>query len=156
MPSSSTPRSASARPSPPSPQPMSSTRRGERLSTASTMARSVTSIRLSMRRSRTAAVQASAFLRQDSTMLASLNAPALIGQTRRRTRRSGTLALALHAGRGAQHRLKTLFNALVAGGPVADADAHGGVTLPDGDAAPAGPIVLQPHHHAARTLRLAK
>ena len=35
-----------------------------------------------------------------------------------------------------------LFDVVVGGGPVADADAHGGLALPDGAAAPAGAFLL--------------
>lgn len=64
---------ASARASHPSSHPMSSTEPGERPRTASTMARSVTSLRLRISPRRTAEVHGNAFLCHDSSILVSLN-----------------------------------------------------------------------------------
>ena len=41
------------------------------------------------------------------------------------------------------------------GSPVGDADTHGGLPLPDGDAAPAGPIFLDGGDHTASGLVVA-
>ncbi len=73
IPTTSIPRSTSARTSQPSPQPTSSTRRGVRLVTAWTMAWSVTSVRLSISWFWTAFTQGRAFVCHEVTICLSLN-----------------------------------------------------------------------------------
>src|SRR5687768_18529246 len=73
MPTASIPRDDNARTSQPSPQPMSSTVDGERLSTASTIAWLVTRARLSIWLPRTAVVHGEAFRCHDSTTRSSFD-----------------------------------------------------------------------------------
>src|SRR5687767_6900987 len=77
-----TPCSASARTSHPSPQPISSTEAGERLSTASMIASLVTRVRLAIWLVRTAIVHGAAFACQESTIRASFDESSLTGVAR--------------------------------------------------------------------------
>src|SRR5262245_31417763 len=56
----------------------------------------------------------------------------------------------------ANHGSETAIHVHVGRAPRGDADAHGGPPLPDGGAAPAGPVVLDGGDHSARALWLAE